>query len=338
MFKRWLTTLLFTSTVLFAPAMTYADNSQTISFQDWVERLKIQALRQGISQDTVALSFLEIKQTNHSASFTPKTTKLFLDQYLGMALSTQHLAYEKNLLNHYSNILFEISHLFGVEPEVLIAVWSLENLEKKDKKTFNAIELMVSTTFNQPTNKQARDELFHALKLIDNKQVNPNKFTSDENGLLGSTFFKPSILRNYGIDFDGDGLIDIWNNYADILASTANYLSSIGWKAKLNWGMEIMLPEDLAIDTIDSNIQRTINYWHTQGVRLKDGKDLPLDGTLASIIKPEPFSDKTLLVLDNYFALLRWKRSPAFALAVGLTIDKLQPAKADEPATPFLLR
>lgn len=336
--KSALKTLILLVFLLLPAAVFSANESQSMSFEDWVERLKKQALSAGISPETITISFLDIKPLTQSASFTPKPSTYFLDQYLGIALSEQQLAYQKGLLQRYGNVLFEISHLFGVEPEVLIAVWSLDNLEAKNKQTYNAIELLVSTTFNQPKNKQAQEELFQALKLIDQKQVNLNEMLCDENGLLGTTYFKPSILRNYGIDYDGDGLINVWSNYADIFASIANYLSTIGWKSKQPWGMEVRLPETLDPGTLDSNIQYTVNYWHAQGVRRIDDSDLPLDGSLGSIIKPEPFSERTILALDNYFALLRWKRSHAFALAVGLITDKLQPSQTNEPATPFLMQ
>ena len=330
--KMRLCVLLACSLLLFAGFA----NAATPSFDDWVERLKKQALSQGISQQTIDQAFLAITQTSHQATFTPQKTNQFLDQYLAITQNPQQINYEKKLLQHYNNVLFEISHLFGVEPEVLIAIWTLDNLEQKDKQTFNAIELLVSTSFQQPKNKMVLSELMNALRLIDDKQVNPAQFTSDENGLLGTVFFKPSTLRNYGIDYDGDGVIDIWNNYADIFASAANYLSSIGWESKKKWGMEILAPQTLAPEATNINTQRSINYWHSQGIRLADGTDLPLDGSLGSLIKPGEFSERLFLVMDNYFALLRWKRSHHFALSVGLTVNKLQPETSAEPATPFL--
>ena len=335
MLKRYLIKLSWL-VLLLVPLIAFSDDApQSPDFNNWVELLKKQALSAGISQTTIDSAFFNLAPIAQTATFRSPTSKLFLDQYLNIALSDQQLTYEKNLLQRFGNILFEISHLFSVEPEVLVAVWSVDNLERKDHQSFPAIELLVSTTFHEPQNKQAREELLDALKLLDSKQVDPASFTSDENGLLGSVFFKPSILKAYGIDYDEDGKIDVWNDYADILASTANYLSSIGWKSKNSWGMEVKLPDSINPVSLDINIQRPVNYWDTQGIRLLDGSELPLDASMASLIKPEAYSDRILLILDNYFALLRWKRSHAFALAVGLTVDKLKPVTTDNPTTPF---
>ncbi|MDX1811803.1 MAG: lytic murein transglycosylase [Gammaproteobacteria bacterium] len=323
--------------LLLSPCLLYAAEDKAISFDNWVEYLKKQAIGKGISPETINTSLQNLQPMQQVADFQASTGNYFLEQYLTMALSPQQQNYQAKLLQHYSNILFEISHLFGVEPEVLIAVWSLDNMNAQNRQQVLVIPLLVSSSFKQPRNKQIQNELFAALKLIDDKQVDPNNFTSDEHGLLGTVYFRPSTLRNHGIDYDGDGKINIWNDYADIFASAANYLSSIGWKNKESWGMEVQLPDNLPPELLNANVQRSINYWQAQGIRLKNGAELPLDARLASLIKPEPFADIAILALDNYFALLRWKRSNAFAIAVGLSIDKLKPSQNnDEPATPFL--
>ncbi len=41
---------------------------------------------------------------------------------------------------------------------------------------------------------------------------------------MGPLGLRPSAYLQYGSDGDGDGKIDIWNSFADGLASVANYL------------------------------------------------------------------------------------------------------------------
>jgi len=55
-------------------------------------------------------------------------------------------------------------------------------------------------------------------------------------GEIGQTQFLPSSYIKYGIDFDGDGRVDLRHSVADVLASTANLLKVNGWRAGAPFG------------------------------------------------------------------------------------------------------
>jgi membrane-bound lytic murein transglycosylase B len=49
-------------------------------------------------------------------------------------------------------------------------------------------------------------------------------------GEIGQTQFLPSSYIKYGVDFDGDGHVDLRHSVPDVLASTANLLHTSGFK------------------------------------------------------------------------------------------------------------
>ena len=55
-------------------------------------------------------------------------------------------------------------------------------------------------------------------------------------GEIGQTQFLPSSYIKYGVDFDGDGRVDLRHSVADVLASTANLLKVNGWRAGAPFG------------------------------------------------------------------------------------------------------
>ena len=50
-----------------------------------------------------------------------------------------------------------------------------------------------------------------------------------KHGELGHTQFLPGNALKYGVDANGDGRVDLYNQ-TDALASTANFLRQKGWK------------------------------------------------------------------------------------------------------------
>src|SRR3569623_3805753 len=49
-------------------------------------------------------------------------------------------------------------------------------------------------------------------------------------GEIGQTQFLPSSYIKYGVDFDGNGHVDLRHSVPDVLASTANLLHTSGFK------------------------------------------------------------------------------------------------------------
>ncbi|MFI8067106.1 lytic murein transglycosylase, partial [Acinetobacter baumannii] len=49
-------------------------------------------------------------------------------------------------------------------------------------------------------------------------------------GAIGFPQFMPSNISKYGVDFDGNGHIDLRNSAEDAIGSIANYLAKQGWQ------------------------------------------------------------------------------------------------------------
>lgn len=324
---------LFISGFLSSNCIAGTSKSEHFSFDNWVERIKKQAQNQGISDSTLENVFSQVKQIQTQNN---RSNKISTDKFLNYSLANKRINNNKRLVSHYSDVLFEIKHLFGVDPEIIIALRDIDSLYGRAEKPFPIIDVLTSLSYRQPGNKKIKKELFEALKIIDEGQASSHQLISDANGNLVATPFKPTTFRNYAVDYDGDGKYDIWQNHADIFASTANYLNSIGWKSGEPWGMEIKLPLEFDAKLVGLNQQRSIDQWQKLGIRMPDGSDLPfVSSGMGSVIQPSTRSGKSFLVFDNYFALLRWKRSQQFAFAVGMMMDKIkQPAEA-LPMAPF---
>ena len=130
------------------------DNDRT--FDSWVERLKNQAFSKGISEGTIDNAFFSVQHLSISASGTdvPAIDAIVPRSYI----SPHRVALNKQLLNHFKDVLFEIKHLFNVDQEVIIAIWSLDIQLSKNTQYYPAINVLANLSYQQPSNKSVIDD------------------------------------------------------------------------------------------------------------------------------------------------------------------------------------
>tara|TARA_Y100001980_G_C14266954_1_gene106372 strand:- start:128 stop:574 length:447 start_codon:yes stop_codon:yes gene_type:complete len=144
----------------------------------------------------------------------------------------------------------------------------------------------------------------------------------------------PSTMKNYAIDHDGDGYIDLKSN-KDAYASASNYLDKMGWKNEDPCFFRIDLSDDipnkyLNISAKKLHDKRKLNYFRRY-IKNNDQIDNRYNKFNVAIITPDkdiiPDAETlnpAYLVFDNYEIILKWNRSLRFALAVCTLKDKLK--------------
>jgi membrane-bound lytic murein transglycosylase B len=78
-------------------------------------------------------------------------------------------------------------------------------------------------------------ELLAALRLVQRGDLTLGQMRGAYAGELGQTQFLPSSYLKYALDYDGNGRADLIRSVPDVLASTANFLKSNGWRAGQPW-------------------------------------------------------------------------------------------------------
>ena len=73
-------------------------------------------------------------------------------------------------------------------------------------------------------------ELLAALKIVQRGDLPLRDLIGAFAGEIGQTQFLPSSYIKYGVDFDGNGHVDLRHSVPDVLASTANLLHTSGFK------------------------------------------------------------------------------------------------------------
>src|SRR5512139_4010122 len=134
-------------------------------------------------------------------------------------------------------MLSRIERQFGVPQTLLMAIWTMES----DNGTGDMGKLPVVRTIATLAHDCRRTELFQnelvsALKILQRGDLPLRDLIGAFAGEIGQTQFLPSSYIKYGVDYDGNGHVDLRHSVPDVLASTANLLKVNGWKAGAPFG------------------------------------------------------------------------------------------------------
>lgn len=302
------------------PAMQPVPNA---GFDAWVRAFRPQALAQGVSPATFDRAFSEagflpevIERDRNQTEFTRT-----LEDYLAIAASDERVSKGQAALARNRASLNAIEARYGVEPNVVVAVWGLESFYGERRGNVEVISALATLAYEGRRGSFFQSQLIAALKIIQNGDTTPHNMTGSWAGAMGHTQFIPTSYLAYAVDFTGDGRRDIWSeDPTDALASTAAYLARSGWTRGQPWGVEVRLPAGFS-GPLGRGTTRSPSAWAAAGVRDMDGRAVPDYGP-ASILAPQP-GGPAFMVFGNFGAILRYNNSVNYAIGVGHLSDRL---------------
>lgn len=310
------------------PAEALAPRPQPVAnagFQRWITGYKARARSAGINAAVLEQAFRGVKynadvieRDRNQSEFT-KT----IWQYLDSAVSDTRLRNGKEALRQHRKKLERIETHYGVEKEVVVAVWGLESTYGSYKGTTPIIEALATLSYDGRRGKFFEQQLTAALKILQNGDVSARNMTGSWAGAMGHTQFIPTSYLAYAVDFTGDGKRDIWSDDpTDALASTAAYLKRSGWTKGQPWGVEVQLPNGFNYAAANRKNLKMPSEWARQGVRDMQGRAVPNHGP-ASILLPAGGQGAAFMIFKNFAAIERYNAADAYVIGVGHLSDRI---------------
>ncbi|MGC9401445.1 lytic murein transglycosylase [Vibrio genomosp. F10] len=315
--------------VLLGLGLSCSAIANELSFEQYVEKLKEEAIEQGISPDMVTRAFEKVtfKPRAVTADRNQPEKKLTLDEYIPRAVPDWKVKQAKDLYNKHYADLKRIGDEYGVQPQYIVALWGVESNFGKFTGNYSVIDALTTLAYEGRREAFFRKEAMAALTILDEGHITPEAMKGSWAGAMGQCQFMPSSFLAFAADGNGDGKKDIWNTKADVFASTANYLSQSGWDDTYTWGRQVQVPEsvDIQLQGRTADKGKYIQQWSELGITRYDGSPLPkLDTDIkAWLIMPDDYKGRTYLVYNNYNVLMKWNRSYYFALAVSHLADRI---------------
>ncbi len=177
----------------------------------------------GVTLDQKVLAFDRRQRGTFNKTF---------EQYVATRVGAQRIKSGKLMLQRHASLLSRIEKQYGVPREILAAIWGLESdYGKGDLGKLSVVRTLATMAHDCRRTQLFQGELIAALKILQRGDLTLDDMVGAYAGELGQTQFLPSSYIKYGVDFDGNGHVDLRHSVPDVLASTANLLKVNGWKA-----------------------------------------------------------------------------------------------------------
>ena len=207
--------------------------------------------------------------------------------------------------------------IYGVPGEIIVAIIGIETIYGRNAGKFPAFATLATLAFDYPPRAEFfRSELESLLLLARESRRSPLAYTGSYAGALGIPQFLPSSIRNWGVDFDGDGQVDLAASAVDAIGSVANFLASHGWET----GSPIAAPASVTgerfAELINAGILPRFLPAEMTAYGVSPAADAPqLPCALIDLVTPSGTTEYWL-GYRNFYVITRYNRSSFYAMAV----------------------
>ena len=252
-------------------------------------------------------------------------------RYRERFLNTRRIERGLQFGEEYGAELVRAEAIYGVPREIISAIIGVETEYGRNTGKFRVIEALASLAFNYPPRAPFfRSELEHFLLLARDNGMTRLEVRGSYAGAMGIPQFMPSSQRNYAVDFDADGRIDLRGSVTDAIGSVASYLALHGWQA----GAPIAVPAQVEGDAarlLAAGIKPAQALRQLQAEGVITGPETQGDEARAAALLdlPDPVRPTEYWVgYDNFYVITRYNRSTFYAMSVFQLAEALRAAQA----------
>jgi membrane-bound lytic murein transglycosylase B len=215
---------------------------------------------------------------------------------------------------------------YGVPAEVVAAIIGIETIYGRNTGNFRILDALATLSFNFPSGRSDRSGFFRSeleqfLLLCKRDHMDPLSTRGSYAGAMGLAQFMPGTWRNYAVDFNDDGRIDLINDPTDVIGSVAAYLYASGWQRGVPTHFAVKPPaNDTALITLlGPDIQPSFSAYQFSnlGAQLDEaGQEYPELLALVMLRNGTELPPDYVAGTSNFWALSRYNWSAYYTMAV----------------------
>ncbi len=308
------------------PAAT-SELTQQEKYDTWKEDFITRAIAKGYDANLVR-GFIGPAKLREDAIASNESQPEFVKpvwSYIENAMNTSRLNGGRGQLISQRAIFDRIDRDYGVDRHTLTAIWGLESAYGKIQGNYDAVSALSSFAFDGRRQSFGETQLFAMLDLLSDKKVRQEQLYSSWAGAMGMMQFIPSTFRDYAVDYNKDGNIDMWNSQEDALASAANYLSRFGWRTGEPIMAEVKLPAGFDYGLSDGR-KIFVSEWAARGVTPYQGGGFTPAANMmeARLYMPGGAKGPTFLTFKNFDVVKRYNNSSSYVTGIASLASGLE--------------
>lgn len=293
-----------------------------MDWPDWLANMRGKLRAAGLDDAALAalLPLPEVLEKDRAqAEFT-----LTMQDYLARVVTEARIAPGRAMLGVHAGLLDRIERAYGVGRHILVAIWGVETHYGAMRGDVPLIAALATLAHDRRRADFFEGELWAALRMAAQAGIDPASLRGSWAGASGHVQFMPSSVLTHGVDFDGDGRIDLWGeDPGDALASAAAYLAGHGWTAGREVFSEATLGAGFDHGSSGKDHLRPIAYWQGAGV-IPDNTEWLDPVEQASLVLPAGAAGPAFLWRSNARVLARYNASDSYVAAVAILAERLQ--------------
>ncbi len=315
--------VLFGALLLLCCLSAHADFSNAPQVPKLLAQLRDQAGFTPAELDQVRSALADaqlLPQLIHTEQHAKERT-LTWDEYAPIHINPSNIANGLAFMQAQKHWLDKAEAEYGVPPTVITAVMGVETKYGNYTGRVRVLDALATMGFDHPTRGPFfLSELEQFFVLCRNDGLDPTQPKGSYAGAMGSAQFMPSNYLRLGVDFDGNGSVNLWSA-ADAIGSIANYLRN--YRPAQGWHRDMPLMEPAQITgTLPQSL--AINQKHATTTVA----DLEHDGVTPAVSLPGKLraglvrldgshGPQDWITLHNFYAVMAYNPRIFYAMSVA---------------------
>ena len=216
---------------------------------------------------------------------------------------------------------------YGVPAEIIVGIIGVETIYGRDTGKFRVLDTLATLAFAYPDTPNRlsrmaffRSELAQTLLFAREHRVEVFSLLGSFAGAVGMPQFMPGNILKFGVDFNGDGRVDLRNSAEDAIGSVANFLVQHGWKPEFRGSP--VIPADVSPNRaweplLERGLAATLRPEELSAAGVVTATALPAE-RLYGLVDLQNGAEATeyWAANDNFFAITKYNRSYFYAMSV----------------------
>ena len=265
-----------------------------------------------------------VKQSIIDAMNRPAEKKPW-SQYRPIFMNPERIDEGVTFYRQHHALLDQLGQQYGVAPQFIVAIIGVETNYGSNTGSYRVLDALVTLAFHYPPRANYfRGELKTLLELPPNKLPGaiPDIYGSYA-GAEGLAQFMPSSIRDFAVDADGDGHINLMASLPDAFASIANYFRAHGWQSGQPVAVQAQASANAAPAPAYENVMPAtpLEKFTAAGYAPTAQEDPALPANLLTLDGAN--GPEYWLTFQNFYVITRYNKSPMYALAVMQLADAI---------------